>query len=260
VIGLEIASSARERGCEVAVLEAAPGAMGRCVAPEGACFVEGLHRDAGVAMHFGVAIEAVDRAASGAMQVMCRDGTSFDADCVVAGVGMERNVTLARDAGLVVDGGILVDERGRTTAPQVFAAGDVAAFRHPLYGRHLRLESWRHAQNHGIAVGRVMAGGDTPYDDVPWFWTDQHGVNLQIAGFPAEGERSVLRQGADERTFATFHLAPDGSVVGVTGANSPREVRGGEALIRSRAPMDPALLADPAVPMQKIVAAARQAR
>ena len=95
---------------------------------------------------------------------------------------MQRNLALAETAGLGVEGGIVVDELGRTSAADIFAAGDVTAFHHPLFGRRLRLESWRHAQNHGIAVGKAMCGDPTPYDDIPWFWTDQHGVNLQVAG------------------------------------------------------------------------------
>ncbi|HEY6431022.1 MAG TPA: FAD-dependent oxidoreductase, partial [Acetobacteraceae bacterium] len=142
VIGLEIASSARTRGCAVTVLEAAPSAMGRCVSPEGARFVEGLHRAAGVELRFGVTIEAIEAAPHGGARIICRDAT-LEADLVVAGVGMERNLELARDAGLAIDGGIAVDELGRTSAAEIFAAGDVAAFLHPQYGRRLRLESWR---------------------------------------------------------------------------------------------------------------------
>ena len=157
VIGLEIASSASARGCDVTVLEAAPVAMGRCVSPEGARFVETLHRDAGVELRFGVSIEAIEPRPNGAAQVICRDG-ELAADCVVAGIGMERNLGLAEAAGLAIEGGIAVDELGRTSVANIYAAGDVAAFLHPHYGRRLRLESWRHAQNHGIAVGRAMCG------------------------------------------------------------------------------------------------------
>ena len=195
VIGLEIASSARARGCEVTVLEALPRAMGRAVSPEGAAFIEALHRDAGVALHFEVIVDRLDQAADGGVAVTCRDGRRFAADLVVAGVGMQRNLALAEAAGLALEGGIVVDECGRTSAPDIYAAGDVTAFFHPLFGRRLRLESWRHAQNHGIAVGKAMCGDTTPYDDVPWFWTDQHGVNLQVAGLPADAARTVVRQG-----------------------------------------------------------------
>src|SRR5579883_1868135 len=193
VIGLEIASSARQRGAEVTVLEALPRAMGRSVSPEGAQFIETLHRNAGVALHFGVIVEAIDDAPGGGYQVMCRGGGQYAADVVIAGVGMQRNLALAEHAGLALEGGIVVDEFGRTSAPDVYAAGDVTAFHHPLFNRRLRLESWRHAQNHGIAVGKAMCGDTAPYDDIPWFWTDQHGVNLQVAGLPADAARTIVR-------------------------------------------------------------------
>jgi NADPH-dependent 2,4-dienoyl-CoA reductase/sulfur reductase-like enzyme len=251
VIGLEIASSARRRGAAVTVLEALPRAMGRSVSPEGAAFVETLHRQAGVALHFGVIVDAIE-AAAGEFRVHCRGGASFAADTVIAGVGMQRNLTLAEHAGLALEGGIVVDELGRTSARDVYAAGDVTAFYHPLFDRRLRLESWRHAQNHGIAVGKAMCGDATPYDDVPWFWTDQHGVNLQVAGLPADAAHTVIRANAPPAAFTAVHLAEDGSVIGVTAANNPRDIRAGQALIRARQPVDRAVLADPGVPLQQL--------
>jgi NADPH-dependent 2,4-dienoyl-CoA reductase/sulfur reductase-like enzyme len=251
VIGLEIASSARTRGCAVTVLEVARSAMGRCVSPEGARFVEGLHRTAGVELRFGVSIEAIAPLANGGARVICGDG-EVEADCVIAGVGMERNTELAERAGLAVEGGILVDELGGTSVPGIYSAGDVAAFLHPHYARHLRLESWRHAQNHGIAVGRSMAGDPTPYDDIPWFWTDQHGVNLQVTGMPADAVRTVVRVDQSP-AFSAVHLAADDCVVGVTAAGSPRDIRVGTALIKARRPVDPVLLADAGVPLQRLI-------
>jgi 3-phenylpropionate/trans-cinnamate dioxygenase ferredoxin reductase component len=253
VIGLEIASSARARGCEVTVLEALPRAMGRAVSPEGAAFIEALHRDAGVALHFEVIVDRLDPAANGSTTVTCRDGRSFEADVVVAGVGMQRNLAVAEATGLTLEGGIVVDESGRTSAPDIYAAGDVTAFFHPLFGRRLRLESWRHAQNHGIAVGKAMCGDTAPYDDVPWFWTDQHGVNLQVAGLPADAARTVVRQGGAPGSFVAVHLADDSSVIGVTAANNPREIRAGQALIRSRKLVDEGKLADASVPLQRLM-------
>jgi 3-phenylpropionate/trans-cinnamate dioxygenase ferredoxin reductase component len=253
VIGLEVASSIRRRGAEVTVLEALPRAMGRSVSPEGAQFIETLHREAGAAMHFGVIVDAIDDAENGAMRVRCRGGGEFVGDMVVAGVGMQRNLALAERAGLALEGGIVVDEFGRTSAADVYAAGDVTAFHHPLFERRLRLESWRHAQNQGIAVGKAMCGDATPYDDIPWFWTDQYGVNLQVAGLPAEAERTVVRANAPPAVFTAVHLARNGSVVGVTAANNPREIRAGQALIKAQRPVDERMLADPNVPLQRLI-------
>jgi 3-phenylpropionate/trans-cinnamate dioxygenase ferredoxin reductase component len=252
VIGLEIASSARARGCDVTVLEALPRAMGRAVSPEGAAFIETLHRDAGVAMHFGVIVDAIEDAPGG-LRIACRDGEIYSGDLVIAGVGMQRNLGLAETADLSLEGGIVVDEFGRTSDPDIYAAGDVTAFRHPLFGRRLRLESWRHAQNHGLAVGKAMCGDTTPYDDIPWFWTDQHGVNLQVAGMPADAARTVVRVNAPPKAFTAVHLTEDGCVIGVTAANNPRDIRAGQAMIKARRPVNEAALADPAVALQTLI-------
>jgi 3-phenylpropionate/trans-cinnamate dioxygenase ferredoxin reductase component len=252
VIGLEIAASARTLGAEVTVLETLAGAMGRAVSPEGARFVERLHRDAGVDVRFAVGVECIVAAGDGFV-VECRDGAMVPADLVVAGIGMQRNLALAEMAELAIEGGIVVDALGRSSVPEVFAAGDVAAFFHPLFGRHLRLESWRHAQNHGIAVGKAMCGDATPYDDVPWFWTDQFGVNLQVAGMPAEAARTIVRVDAAPGAFVAVHLAEDGCVIGVTAANAPREIRAGQALIKSGKPVDVSRIADAAVPLQQLI-------
>ena len=152
-------------------------------------------------LHFRVIVDAIEEAASGGFRVVCRGGGDFSGDLVIAGVGMQRELALAEAAGLSLEGGIVVDEFGRTSAPDIYAAGDVTAFHHPLFDRRLRLESWRHAQNHGIAVGKAMCGDMTPYDDIPWFWTDQHGVNLQVAGLPADAARTIVRANASPNVF-----------------------------------------------------------
>ena len=249
VIGLEVASSAHSRGCAVTVLEAAATPLGRAMAPEMAHWVADLHRAAGVSLQFGVSVAAIEKDA-----VLCADGVRVPADLVTAGIGMARNTQLAEDAGLAVDNGIVVDAFGRTSADGVWAAGDVAAFWHPRLGRRLRLESWRHAQDHGLAVGRVMAGQSAPYDEVPWFWTDQHGRNIQVAGLPAEAARTVLRGGPTDASFCAFHLDASGRVVAATGVNAPREVRAAMALIRGGSPVEDAKLADPTVRLQTLVA------
>ncbi|MEO8714692.1 MAG: FAD-dependent oxidoreductase [Acetobacteraceae bacterium] len=249
VIGLEIAASARARGVEVTVLEAAPAPMGRVVSPEGARFIADLHERAGVDLRCGVGIEALERAPDGGERVVCGGGDVFAADLVVAGIGMDRHLALAEQAGLLIEGGVVVDEHGRTSAPDVYAAGDIAAFPHPLFGM-LRLESWRHAQNHGIAVGRAMADAPVAYDEIPWFWTDQHGVNLQVAGIPTLAARTILRGGDG---FTAFHLAEDGVIVGVTAADNPRDIRVGTALIAARASPDVGRLVDPTVPLRGLI-------
>ncbi len=249
VIGLEIASSARHRGCEVTVIEAGSGVMGRSLTADFARYLEGLHRKAGVTLQFGVSLRGI---ADG--QVVCDSG-AVPADLVVAGIGMERNTALAEAAGLALDGGIAVDEFGRSSDPLIYAAGDVAAFWHPVLQRRMRLESWRHAQNHGQAVGRAMAGQPAPYDEIPWFWTDQHGVNLQLAGLPELAAATVMRGSMADASFAGFHLDAEDRVVAATGINAPRDIRAAQSMIRAAKPVDPTMLADTGVPLQRIVAA-----
>lgn len=259
VIGLETAASARRRGLQVTVLEAGPGAMGRSVTPEIAEFVTLLHREAGSELHFGMGVQAIDAAPDGILSVFCGGGFGVAGDLVLAGVGMERNLDLARQAGLAIDGGILVDEFTKTSVANIFAAGDVAAFFHPLFGKHLRLEAWRHAQNHGVAAGQAMAreasgeGEAKPYDDIPWFWTDQHDVNLQVAGLAADAVRTILRPGGSPHEFTALHLLEDNRVIAVTAANAPREIRAGTAMIRAGRPIDPEAAADPARTLQSMV-------
>lgn len=246
VIGLELAASVRARGAAVTVLEAGPGAMGRSLTPPFARHVEALHRAAGVVLRFGAAIEAIEA------EAVVGRGFRLPADAVVAGIGIARNTELAEGAGIATEAGILVDEHGRTSAANVFAAGDVTAFWHPVLQRRLRLESWRHAQNHGIAVGRAMAGDAAPYDDIPWFWTDQHGTNLQVAGLPESAATTIMRGGFGDASCTAFHLDVAGRVTGAEGLNAPREIRAAMGLIKSGAIVDPALLGDPAVPAQKL--------
>jgi 3-phenylpropionate/trans-cinnamate dioxygenase ferredoxin reductase subunit len=248
VIGLEVAASAHARGCAVTVIEALPTALGRCTTPDMAEWIVGLHRRTGTTLHFGASVTAIEPGV-----VRCADGLIVPADVVVAGIGMVRNTELAAAAGLEVDNGILVDEYGRASAPGVFAAGDVAAFWQARLGRRLRLESWRHAQDHGLAVGRAMAGQAVPYDEVPWFWTDQHGRNIQIAGLPTDATTTILRGSLSDASFTAFHLDAAGRLVAATGVNAPREVRAAMALIRTAAVVDPVKLADATVKLQTLL-------
>jgi 3-phenylpropionate/trans-cinnamate dioxygenase ferredoxin reductase component len=242
VIGLEVASSARTRGCEVVVIEALAGAMRRVFTPEVALFAEELHRQHGVALRFEVGVEAIERGARGT-RVVCAGGEVVEADLVIAGVGMERAIELALSAGIESDGGILCDECGKTSAPGVYAAGDVASFWSPRYGARLKVEHWRHALDHGAAVGRAMCGILEPYDKIPWFWTDQLGVNFQTGGMPLLSDRTVLRGMKEAGRFTAFHLLGE-RLVGATTVDDGRHMRPALALIRAGNPVDAEALAD----------------
>ncbi len=248
VIGLEIASAAWARGCAVTVIEPAPGPMARSLPPALSDWLTGLHRAAGVELRFGLGVTAVTPDG-----VTCNDGSRVAAELVVAGIGMERDTALAEAAGLAVDDGIVVDEFGRTSHPGIHAAGDAAAFWAPRLHRRVRLETWQHAQDHGAAVGRAMAGVGEPYDELPWFWTDQHGVNLQVLG-ACTGAAAAVTRGAGN-AFATWFLDAAGAVMGVAAANAPREIRAGRSLIRDGRPVNAERLADISVPPQRLAAA-----
>jgi 3-phenylpropionate/trans-cinnamate dioxygenase ferredoxin reductase component len=252
VIGLECASSARALGCDVTVLEAGDVLMGRALPKNAAAEIQRLHERSGVRFIFGAQISSVVRDRE-LLSVALSDGRHVTGHCVVAGIGMERNTELAQKAGLRVQGGIITDEFGETSTPGIYAAGEVAAFWHPLRKTHVLMETWQHAQNHGVAVGRAMAGDPRPYDDLPWFWSDQHGVNLQVMGFPEEGGHVTMRH-LNNGGFVMVYQADDDRIAGVVGFDSGREVRALQAVIQSAQPVDPAVVANPDIPFRHLKA------
>jgi len=249
VIGLEVAASARILGAAVTVLEVAPAPLGRVVDRAVGDWFLALHRRHGVDMRMGVGVQAIRDGAGGAT-VALADGGGVEADLIVIGVGIVPNIELARDAGLEVDDGIVVDQFGRTADPAIYAVGDVARSFHPLLGRHARLEAWRNADNQPRAVARVIAGGNEPYAEVPWMWSDQFDVNLQVAGLPRVVDRTIQR-GTDDK-FTVIQLA-EGIVVGGITVNQGRDMRPIQQLIAKAARVDVERLADAAVPLAQIV-------
>jgi NADPH-dependent 2,4-dienoyl-CoA reductase/sulfur reductase-like enzyme len=248
VIGLEVAASARALDCAVTVLEVAPAPLGRVVERSVGDWFLALHRARGVDMRMGASLQAIVDGPGGAALSLA-DGTRLEADIVLVGIGIIPNAELAQAAGLEVDDGIVVDACGRTADPAVFAVGDVARGFHPVVGRHVRLEAWRNADNAPRAVAQVIAGGDQPYVEVPWMWSDQYDVNLQVAGLPGAVDRTIRRGGDDK--FTLLQLLDDVVVGGVT-VNQGRDMRPIQQLIAKAAKVDPARLADPAVQLGAI--------
>lgn len=245
-IGLEVAAAARQLGCDVTVFEQAPRALIRSVPEDVSNFVEALHRSNGVKLHFGVKIEleVKDRVVA----IHTGDGRRHGVDAVLAGLGAIPNVELGLEAGLETSNGIVVDEYGRTSDPDIFAAGDVTWHHNPLLGRGLRLESWQNAQNQAIAVAANVAGANIPFAELPWLWSDQFDMNLQIAGVPLGWERVVRRQGKTESSFTFFQVAGD-QVVGVIGVNAARDMRAAKMMVGRTLGLDLEALADPARPL-----------
>ncbi len=254
-IGLEVAAVAHTLGARVVVAETAFLPMGRAAPPAVGEFYAGFHRGKGVDLRLGTGVRRIDDAAGRAVAQLT-DGTTVMADAVVAGIGVVPNDHLAAEAGLATGNGIVVDEFGRTADPSVYAAGDVTSHFNPLLGRHIRLESWQNAQNQAVAVARNIAGIQTSYAEVPWFWSDQFELNLQIAGIPEAGE--VVQRGTLGAGPATMFHLHDAKLVAVVGVNSPRDVRAGKTIIAAGVRVTAAELADPAFDLARLARTLRQ--
>jgi 3-phenylpropionate/trans-cinnamate dioxygenase ferredoxin reductase subunit len=257
-IGLEIAASARKRGVSVTVIEALPRILTRGVPEAVAQVVDARHRREGVTLACGKAVLALRETASG-IEIALADGSSVAADLLVIGIGAVPLTDLARNAGLAIENGIAVDMQLRTSDPDVYAAGDCCSFPLAVYGgRRVRLESWRNAQDQGQLAARNMLGAEESASAVPWFWSDQYDLTLQIAGLPDEGTQMVRRDLSAD-AFILFHLAGDGRLVAASGiarGNAvAKDIRLAEMLIAKGAKPDPAALAQPDVKLKSLLAA-----
>jgi 3-phenylpropionate/trans-cinnamate dioxygenase ferredoxin reductase subunit len=251
-IGLELAASARKLGAEVTVIEALPRLLTRGVPAEVAQVLYERHIAEGVSFHFGARLTAITAAG-----VVLADDTVIRADLVVVGIGALPNTELAVAAGLAIDNGIAVDATLATSDPDIFAAGDCCSFPQPLYDdRRVRLESWRSAQEQGTLAARNMLGSAEPVSGVPWFWSDQHDLSLQIAGL-AEGAVTHVHRALKDGAFVLFHLGPDGRLLAASGIGAgnavAKDIRLAEMLIARRAHPDPAALADPVVNLKRLL-------
>jgi NADPH-dependent 2,4-dienoyl-CoA reductase/sulfur reductase-like enzyme len=249
-IGLEVAAAAREFGCEVTVVEAEAGALHRQLGPElGGMFTE-LHREHGVVFRFGESVTEMRGSGGKVAAVSTSTGAALDAELVVVGIGAVPATRLAADAGLDVANGVICDAGLRTSAHEVFAAGDVANAFHPLYGKHLRVEHWANALNGGPAAARSMLGQGVSYDAVPYFFSDQYDLGMETAGLPEPGsyDQIVYRGDREGREFIAFWLS-NGAVVAGMNVNVWDVSDDIQALIRTRRPTEEARLADPDVPI-----------
>ena len=249
-IGLEVAATARKKGADVVVVEAQRRLCERTVPPEISEHLLALHRSHGVRVILGASVADIASNADGLSVVTLADSQTLECDVIVAGVGLVPNDELAREAGLECDGGVVVDSQCRTSDPDILAAGDVAVTPNPWAGRRLRLESWQNAQEQGIAAARSALGLPVDYQPLPWFWSDQYGMNLQIYGVPLPSHRVVVRGVPGSESFVLLYL--DGDVVkAALGPNCAKDLRFARRLIEQRKPVDPQRLGDVAVPMSK---------
>ena len=263
-IGLEAAAAARQAGCEVTVVEHEPVPLGRAIGPELGAVVGRLHRAHGVTFRLGERVAelrgdtaggsvAPGQAHGTVRQVVTSAGTVLDADFVLAGIGAVPNVTLAAEAGLDVQDGILTDASLRTSDPDIFAAGDVVRAFNPVLGRRITIQHWSNALNGGPAAARSMLGQAVSYDRVPYFFTDQYDLGMETAGLPEPGayDQVAYRGDPESGEFIAFWLS-GGSLVAGMNVNVWDVNDTIQALIRAGGPADVARLTDPDVPLGEV--------
>ena len=247
-IGLEVAAVAVKRGVDVTVIEAADRVMVRAVTPPMSAFYEQAHRNAGVKFLLNATAQAFEGASS--VERVVTSAGNVPADVALVGVGVVPNQEIARDSGLTCDNGIVVDEFAATSDPNIFAAGDCT--NHPAFaGGRVRLESVQNAIDQAKHAALGMVDRPSAYHEVPWFWSDQYDLKLQIAGLARPDDVVVLRGDPASRKFAAFHLR-DGVVAAVEAVNSAPEYIVGRRLIAARALVAPERLADSSIPARSL--------
>lgn len=253
-IGLEVAATARKNGLDVTVLETESRVLARVAGKEVSQFFERLHRDHGVTIRTGAMAQAFigDQQLAG---VRLGDGEELAADLALVGIGLVPNDALASAAGLACDNGIVVDEFCRTSDPSIYAIGDVS--RHPsaIYGRSLRLESVHNALEQAKTAALAITGRDKPYNQLPWFWSDQYDIKLQIAGVSQGYDETVLRGDPDKHSFAVFYFR-NNALIACDAINAPSEYMAARMMIGRGKTPDRTSLTDTGIPMKEIMAAA----
>lgn len=249
-IGLEVAAVTRQLGLDVTVLEMADHVMSRVVSPQVSAFYEAEHAAHGVNLMLSTGLGAF-RGDGRVDRVETADGQTIAADFVIVGIGVVPNTELASAAGLKVDDGIVVDERCQASDPAIFAIGDCTSHPNRIYDRCVRLESVHNAVEQGKTAAANIAGDDVRYVQVPWFWSDQYDLKLQIAGLSGGYDQVLLRGDPVERSFACLYLK-GGRLIAVDGINSPRDFMQSKALIADRAEINPQQLVDTGVALKDL--------
>jgi 3-phenylpropionate/trans-cinnamate dioxygenase ferredoxin reductase subunit len=253
-IGSEVAASLRQSGVDVVVVDRNEVPLRRVLGEEVGRVIEGIHRDHGTSMIFEdtvAAFEGVGRVE----RVTTARGRRIECDFVVVGLGVEPVTDLLADTGAEIDNGVVVDEYLRTGVEGIYAAGDVANHYHPVFGRRIRVEHWQNALKQGPVAARNMLDKDKPYDEVPWFWSDQYEHNLQYAGFHTEWDELVVRGSMEERNFVAFYRK-ERRVLAAVALNRGRDLRRSMPLIKAREPIDAARLCDLDVDLRALASVA----
>jgi 3-phenylpropionate/trans-cinnamate dioxygenase ferredoxin reductase subunit len=249
-IGSEFAASARERGLEVIVIDPLELPNERIFGPEIGGFYRDVHAQHGVELLLGEGVQSFEGNGTVA-RVRTAGGRTVDCDFAVVGIGVLPRVELARDAGLEVDNGILVDEKLQTSAPNVFAAGDVANAWNPFYEQRIRVEHWSNALNQGPVAARAMLGEPVSYDRIPYFFSDQYDVGMEYSGYAPKWDEVVFRGDRAGGEFIAFWLQ-DARVIAGMNVNVWDVNEHVQALIRSRQPVEVGALTDPDTPLESL--------
>jgi 3-phenylpropionate/trans-cinnamate dioxygenase ferredoxin reductase component len=252
LIGLEVAASAAELGVGVTVIEVAPRILARVCDEETSALIAARHQAQGVDIRVGTAASALRDMPDGRLAVETKAGDTFTADLVVVGIGVAPDDRLAQAAGLAAQDGIIVDDHGRTSDPAIFAAGDCTRFPGP-HGP-VRLENWRHAQEHGAIAGRNAAGGDVAYTVAPSFWSEQYDMYIQGVGWPLARSSKRVRRPLGAGAMLLFEL--DGPHLAFAmGINAQRDLAVARRLIERRITVDAGELADASKPLAQLLKA-----
>ena len=252
-VGLEVAASAIARDVNVTVLEALPRVLARVTAPQMSEFYERVHRNAGVDLRTNIEVTGLEFNAAGdaVTAVHCTGGVVIPADVVVVGIGLLPNTEVAQAAGLDVDNGIVVNEHAVTSDPDIVAAGDCTNHPSVFCGRRIRLESVPNAVEQARVAAGYLAGKPKVYDSVPWFWSDQYDLKLQMTGLSHGYDQFVLRGSFDNKSFAAFYLK-DGKLIACDAVNRAQEFMVAKRLVAAGKSFDPAVLADETVPLKTL--------
>jgi 3-phenylpropionate/trans-cinnamate dioxygenase ferredoxin reductase subunit len=249
-IGAEVAASARQKGCEVSIVEMSSVPLERVLGPELGAIYRDIHTDHGVEFLGNTGVEAFE--GDGRVEaVRTNDGRRIEADFVVVGIGVAPRTQLAEAAGLPTDNGVVVSEFLQAEGTEIFAAGDVANAPHPFYGERIRVEHWANALNQGPAAARNMLGPGKPYDTLPYFFSDQYDVGMEYAGYATDWDEVVFRGDPESREFIAFWLK-DRRVLAGMNVNVWDVTDDIQELIRSRAEVDVERLTDPDLPLDQV--------
>ena len=249
-IGLEVAAVIRQLGHDVSVIEMAERLMCRVVSPLVSEFFRAEHAAHGVHLLLSTELEAFEGVGK-INAVRTNRGTSIAADLVIAGIGIVPNTELAAAAGLEVDNGIVVDARCRTADPDIYAVGDCTSHPNGIYGRRIRLESVHNALEQAQTAAANICGEAAEYTQVPWFWSDQYDLKLQIAGLSEGYDEVVIRGAPATRSFSCLYLR-DGVLIACDAINAPRDFVQSKALIAARLRIAPDRLADTGVQLKEL--------